>query len=198
MQLLSLPRAGRKLRLFSTSSWTAGVDLVAHSASVNSATLCCAATEFLCDALCCHEKPGCCNVLLCNLAAAPLPLLPLLSLCTNGLHRSATEPCAFIRHPCLSPRCQSSPYRCRLRHSPGASLPGFAPKSFDYILVDAPCSALGLRPRLLQTATLNYLHQASALHMRVPKRCAQRQDYCSLLQASCGDGHYHYLLCYSP
>lgn len=33
------------------------------------------------------------------------------------------------------------------------SHPGFEPESFDYVLLDAPCSALGLRPRLLHDWT---------------------------------------------
>ncbi|KAJ9529721.1 hypothetical protein QJQ45_014495 [Haematococcus lacustris] len=40
-----------------------------------------------------------------------------------------------------------------------ASPPEFEPESFDYVLLDAPCSALGLRPRLHQGATLQYLRQ---------------------------------------
>eukprot|EP00891_Asterochloris_glomerata_P009936 jgi/Astpho2/9936/e_gw1.00152.20.1_t len=33
---------------------------------------------------------------------------------------------------------------------------GFEPASFDHILLDAPCTGLGLRPRLMQHATLDY------------------------------------------
>ncbi|KAJ9529865.1 hypothetical protein QJQ45_022265, partial [Haematococcus lacustris] len=40
-----------------------------------------------------------------------------------------------------------------------ASPPEFEPESFDCVLLDAPCSALGLRPRLHQGATLQYLRQ---------------------------------------
>jgi hypothetical protein len=36
---------------------------------------------------------------------------------------------------------------------------GFEPESFDAVLLDAPCSGLGLRPRLTQSATLTYLRQ---------------------------------------
>ena len=44
---------------------------------------------------------------------------------------------------------------------------GFPPSSFEYILVDAPCSALGLRPRLLQTATVAYLRQCAVYQRRI-------------------------------
>ena len=37
----------------------------------------------------------------------------------------------------------------------------FPPQSFAYILLDAPCSALGLRPRLQQTADLPSLLRAA-------------------------------------
>lgn len=37
--------------------------------------------------------------------------------------------------------------------------PGFEAESFDCVLLDAPCSALGLRPRLNQQATTTYLKQ---------------------------------------
>ncbi|KAF5841976.1 hypothetical protein DUNSADRAFT_9857 [Dunaliella salina] len=40
-----------------------------------------------------------------------------------------------------------------------ASPEGFPPESFDAVLLDAPCSALGLRPRLVQSATPLYLAQ---------------------------------------
>lgn len=44
---------------------------------------------------------------------------------------------------------------------------GFPPCSFDHVLVDAPCSALGLRPRLLQAATLEYLRQCAVYQRRI-------------------------------
>ena len=40
---------------------------------------------------------------------------------------------------------------------------GFPPESFEYILLDAPCSALGLRPRLTHHVTLSELNQVSSL-----------------------------------
>lgn len=40
---------------------------------------------------------------------------------------------------------------------------GFPPASFDAVLLDAPCSALGLRPRLVQAATRLYLYQVCLL-----------------------------------
>ncbi|GAX74807.1 hypothetical protein CEUSTIGMA_g2254.t1 [Chlamydomonas eustigma] len=48
-----------------------------------------------------------------------------------------------------------------------SSPPGFPPCSFDHVLVDAPCSALGLRPRLLQTASLPYLKQCAVYQRRI-------------------------------
>lgn len=38
---------------------------------------------------------------------------------------------------------------------------GFEPESFDYLLLDAPCTALGLRPRLILPQTLRELHNAA-------------------------------------
>ena len=40
---------------------------------------------------------------------------------------------------------------------------GFPPESFEYILLDAPCSALGLRPRLTHDVTLAQLTQVILL-----------------------------------
>jgi hypothetical protein len=54
---------------------------------------------------------------------------------------------------------------------------GLVPGSFDHVLLDAPCSALGLRPRLLLSWDLNQLQQLagyqrallhSAVHMLKP------------------------------
>jgi len=50
---------------------------------------------------------------------------------------------------------------------PPSAPAGFSPGSFDHVLVDAPCSALGLRPRLLQTATLQYLRQCAVYQRRI-------------------------------
>mmetsp|Transcript_26195 Transcript_26195/g.62302 ORF Transcript_26195/g.62302 Transcript_26195/m.62302 type:complete len:414 (-) Transcript_26195:294-1535(-) len=44
---------------------------------------------------------------------------------------------------------------------------GWPPAHFDYILLDAPCSGLGLRPRLAQTATLRDLEGAAAYQRRL-------------------------------
>jgi 16S rRNA C967 or C1407 C5-methylase (RsmB/RsmF family) len=41
------------------------------------------------------------------------------------------------------------------------STAGFEPESFDYVLLDPPCSALGLRPRLIVPQTLKELHNAA-------------------------------------
>ena len=38
---------------------------------------------------------------------------------------------------------------------------GFPPESFDYILLDAPCTGLGLRPRLLHRQTIEQLRSAA-------------------------------------
>ena len=46
---------------------------------------------------------------------------------------------------------------------------GFPPDSFDYILLDAPCSALGLRPRLTHLTTLPELHQVCSLPFLPPR-----------------------------
>ncbi|WIA12192.1 hypothetical protein OEZ85_012263 [Tetradesmus obliquus] len=43
-----------------------------------------------------------------------------------------------------------------------AKCPGFAPESFDAVLLDAPCTALGLRPRLLQQQQLSLLLETAA------------------------------------
>jgi hypothetical protein len=52
-----------------------------------------------------------------------------------------------------------------------AAPPGFESESFDYVLLDAPCSALGLRPRLLQSATLKYLWQVRYNRLGYTPRC---------------------------
>jgi 16S rRNA C967 or C1407 C5-methylase (RsmB/RsmF family) len=47
--------------------------------------------------------------------------------------------------------------------TPVNPLPEFGPESFDAILLDAPCSALGLRPRLLHDWRLAQLHATAGL-----------------------------------
>lgn len=47
--------------------------------------------------------------------------------------------------------------------APPAHLADLEPESFDYVLLDAPCSALGLRPRLLHAWTLKQLRATAAL-----------------------------------
>jgi hypothetical protein len=44
----------------------------------------------------------------------------------------------------------------------GPTCSGFPPESFDSLLLDAPCTAMGLRPRLLQPLTYNDVRQAEA------------------------------------
>jgi 16S rRNA C967 or C1407 C5-methylase (RsmB/RsmF family) len=39
---------------------------------------------------------------------------------------------------------------------------GFAPESFTHVLLDAPCTALGLRPKLQQPLTLKELLETAA------------------------------------
>lgn len=41
-------------------------------------------------------------------------------------------------------------------------LAGFAPESFSHVLLDAPCTALGLRPKLQQPLTLRELLDTAA------------------------------------
>jgi hypothetical protein len=40
--------------------------------------------------------------------------------------------------------------------------PGFAPESFSHVLLDAPCTALGLKPKLAQPLSLLELLEAAA------------------------------------
>jgi hypothetical protein len=47
-----------------------------------------------------------------------------------------------------------------------AKNPGFPPESFDAVLLDAPCTALGLRPRLLQQHRLSLLLDTAAYQVR--------------------------------
>ena len=54
------------------------------------------------------------------------------------------------------------PCNCRLYGLGPAKCPGFAPESFDAVLLDAPCTALGLRPRLLQQQQLSLLLETAA------------------------------------
>ncbi|WIA32337.1 hypothetical protein OEZ86_003175 [Tetradesmus obliquus] len=49
-----------------------------------------------------------------------------------------------------------------------AKCPGFAPESFDAVLLDAPCTALGLRPRLLQQQQLSLLLETAAYQLVKP------------------------------
>jgi methyltransferase NSUN6 len=42
-----------------------------------------------------------------------------------------------------------------------ATTDGFEPESFDCVLLDAPCTALGLRPRLILPQTLKELYNAA-------------------------------------
>lgn len=46
-----------------------------------------------------------------------------------------------------------------------ATTDGFEPESFDYVLLDAPCTALGLRPRLVLSQTMEEL-RSTALYQR--------------------------------
>ncbi|KAK2076231.1 hypothetical protein QBZ16_001163 [Prototheca wickerhamii] len=45
--------------------------------------------------------------------------------------------------------------------------PGFPPASFDFVLCDAPCSALGLRPRLRHEQTLQELRGTAAYQRKI-------------------------------
>ena len=63
---------------------------------------------------------------------------------------------------------------------------GFAAESFDYILLDAPCSALGLRPRLTHHTTLPQLQQVSCLPLILQTydlNSGQSYDLTSMLTA---------------
>ncbi|KAL4856723.1 putative methyltransferase [Chlorella vulgaris] len=48
-----------------------------------------------------------------------------------------------------------------------AVTPGFPPASFDYVLCDAPCTALGLRPRLLHRQSLRELEQTATYQRKL-------------------------------
>ncbi|GBF91388.1 hypothetical protein Rsub_04128 [Raphidocelis subcapitata] len=48
--------------------------------------------------------------------------------------------------------------------------PGFPPASFDFVLLDAPCTGLGLRPRLLMQATLQELRSTAHYQRRLIDR----------------------------
>lgn len=50
---------------------------------------------------------------------------------------------------------------CRITHVMVLICRGFPPESFDYILLDAPCTGLGLRPRLLQRQSIGQLRSAA-------------------------------------
>jgi hypothetical protein len=60
---------------------------------------------------------------------------------------------------------------CGLGAAPGAAaaaaVRGFPPASFDCVLLDAPCTALGLRPRLQQALTLPQLLEAAAYQRKL-------------------------------
>jgi len=61
----------------------------------------------------------------------------------------------FAQHAATAVHPQHTEAPPALQTSPA----GFLPESFDAVLLDAPCSALGLRPRLVQSATPLYLVQ---------------------------------------
>ena len=52
-----------------------------------------------------------------------------------------------------------------------AVMQGFPPESFEYILLDAPCSALGLRPRLSHHTTILDLMQVFPLRYTAWHEC---------------------------
>lgn len=54
-----------------------------------------------------------------------------------------------------------------LQGSRAAVSQGFPPESFDYVLCDAPCSALGLRPRLIAPHTLSELRSHASYQRRL-------------------------------
>jgi 16S rRNA C967 or C1407 C5-methylase (RsmB/RsmF family) len=65
-----------------------------------------------------------------------------------GPHDAAAPAAAAAAAPAAAPEPATAP---------------FPPESFDAIMLDAPCSALGLRPRLLQPVSVKELRRASAL-----------------------------------
>lgn len=73
--------------------------------------------------------------------------------------RAARKHAAMLRRGALPPDAPS-PNFVHPQQPPNEATPtGFPPESFDAVLLDAPCSALGLRPRLVQSATPLYLTQ---------------------------------------
>lgn len=54
-----------------------------------------------------------------------------------------------------------------MHHTPCFCEQAFPEASFDYVLLDAPCSALGLRPRLQQTATMMQLTMAATYQRKM-------------------------------
>lgn len=68
----------------------------------------------------------------------------------------------------LKARGQDVPVELLLgRHLEPARLCGFPPASFDHVLLDGPCSGLGLRPRLIHRMPLVDLFQAAAQQRRM-------------------------------
>jgi 16S rRNA C967 or C1407 C5-methylase (RsmB/RsmF family) len=84
-------------------------------------------------------------------------MLTVLKWHSQGLH--------VLAAPLLMPPdSKLSACPCR-KHGAAPSVPktqGFVPESFSHVLLDAPCTALGIRPRLQQTLTLKELLETAA------------------------------------
>lgn len=56
---------------------------------------------------------------------------------------------------------------------PPTKIRGFPPESFDRILLDGPCSALGLRPKLADTSNVTHLESCAHMQQRLIKPAAR-------------------------
>jgi hypothetical protein len=110
---------------------------------------------------------------LCNLNYSTAP--PLLAHCPRLTHyhqplHSPSPPDPPLLPPPAPPPTPPHtfahpPTHTLRRHSSAPAAPrcpGFAPESFTHVLLDAPCTALGLRPKLQQPLTLTQLLEAAA------------------------------------
>ena len=91
---------------------------------------------------------------------------------TCGAHGSRTdlqvegfETCIPFMQPLHACQEQHLQHLATFRQNLFACLQGFPAESFEYILLDAPCSALGLRPRLTHHTTMAELRQV--LHVAI-------------------------------
>ena len=107
-------------------------------------------------------------------AAAAAPSAAEAGPGTTGRRGGATQPvsAAMLRRleriaAARRARGLEAPPSAHVAAGKEAVLRGFPPASFDFVLCDAPCTALGLRPRLVHRQTLRDLQQTAVYQRRL-------------------------------